>query len=241
MPGLGTIINVAAIVIGGVFGLLFGSRLPERARTTLLVTNGVAVMFIGMAGAFTGMFQVQGETVSAGHTMLIIASLIVGALIGSLADLDKQVTRFGEWLKAKTGNASDKQFVEGFVTASMTVSIGAMAVMGAINDALLGDISILVTKAILDLVIIMAMTCSMGKGCIFSAISVAVVQGTCTIFALAIGAWMTDAALANIGLVGSILIFCVGVNLVWGDKIKVLNMLPAVIIAPALAYLPFVL
>lgn len=241
MPGLGTIINVAAIVIGGLCGLLFGGRLPERTRDSLLVTNGVAVMFIGMAGAFAGMLQIDGTALSAGRSMLIIASLVMGALIGSLADLDALVTQFGEWLKQKTGNANDKQFVDGFVTASMTVAVGAMAVVGAINDALLGDISILVTKAILDLVIIMAMTCSLGKGCIFSALSVAVVQGLCTVIALMAGSWMTDAALANMGLVGSILIFCVGVNLVWGNKIKVLNMLPAVIIAPALAFLPIVL
>jgi uncharacterized membrane protein YqgA involved in biofilm formation len=113
-----------------------------------------------------------------------------------------------------------------------------MAVVGSIADALQGDISILVTKAILDLIIIMVMTCSMGKGCAFSAVAVAVFQGSMTALALILKPLMTDAALGNISTVGSILIFCVGVNLVWGKKVRVANLLPALIIAVAWAFLP---
>ena len=139
--------------------------------------------------------------------------------------------QFGEWLKKKTGNSKDKRFVEGFVTASLTVCIGAMAIVGAIEDGIAGDATILITKAILDLVIIAVMAASMGKGCIFSAIPVGILQGGVTFLARAIKPFMTVAALDNLSLVGSVLIWCVGINLVWGKKIKVANMLPSVIVA----------
>ena len=114
-----------------------------------------------------------------------------------------------------------------------------MTIVGSIQDGILGDYSILATKAVLDLIIIMVMTCSMGRGCIFSAIPVAVFQGGITALAGLVKPLMTDAALANLSLVGNILIFCVGVNLVWGKKIRVANLLPAVLIAVIAAFLPF--
>ena len=111
--------------------------------------------------------------------------------------------------------------------------------MGAINDALYGDISILVTKSILDFIIVMIMTGSLGKGCIFSAIPVALLQGSVTALSIFIMPIMTSAALLNLSVVGSILIFCVGLNLVWGKQIRVANMLPAIIFAVVAAFLPF--
>ena len=142
-------------------------------------------------------------------------------------------------LKKKTKSGGDGSFVEGFVTASLTVCIGAMAIVGAIEDGLTGDYSILLTKAILDLIIIMVMTCSLGKGCIFSAIPVFVLQGSVTALAVLIKPLMTEAALGNLSLVGNVLIFCVGVNLIWGKKVRVANLLPAILFAAAAAFLPF--
>ena len=113
-----------------------------------------------------------------------------------------------------------------------------MAIVGAIQDGLEGDYSILATKAILDLIIIMVMTASMGKGCLFSAIPVAVLQGGVTLLAGLLRPVMTEAALSNISLVGSVLIFCVGINLVWGKKVRVANLLPAVVLAVIAAFLP---
>lgn len=238
MIGLGTIINSAAIIVGGVFGLLFGKLLKERVQDTLQKANGVCVLFIGIAGAMEGMLRLSGSTLSSGRSMLIVASLALGALVGELMNIEHWVERFGEWLKIKTGNAKDKDFVNGFVTASLTVCIGAMAVVGSIKDGIEGDISILTTKAILDLIIVMVMTCSLGKGCIFSAIPVAVFQGTITALARLIKPLMTEAALANLSLIGSVLIFCVGVNLVWGKKIKVANLLPSLVFAVAISFIP---
>lgn len=238
MIGLGTIINSAAIIVGGVFGLLFGKLLKERVQDTLQKANGVCVLFIGIAGAMEGMLRLSGSTLSSGRSMLIVASLALGALVGELMNIEHWVERFGEWLKIKTGNAKDKDFVNGFVTASLTVCIGAMAVVGSIKDGIEGDISILTTKAILDLIIVMVMTCSLGKGCIFSAIPVAVFQGTITALARLIKPLMTEAASANLSLIGSVLIFCVGVNLVWGKKIKVANFLPSLVFAVSISFIP---
>lgn len=239
MVGLGTVINSAAIVVGGVFGHLFGKILNERIQDSLQKASGICVLFIGIAGAMEGMLKLSGSSLSAGRSMLIVASLALGALVGEILNIEHGFERFGEWLKVKTGNAKDKSFVEGFVTASLTVCIGAMAVVGSIKDGISGDYSILVTKAILDLIIITVMTCSLGKGCAFSAIPVAVFQGLITALARLIKPLMTDGALANLSLIGSILIFCVGVNLVWDKRIKVANLLPSLVFAVAIAFLPF--
>lgn len=238
MYGLGTIINVAAIIAGGLFGFLFGKFLKEQHQDSLTKVCGICVLFVGIAGALEGMLTIDGGAVKSGGSLLVIGCLAIGTLIGELLNIEGLFERFGEWLKIKTGSSKDKQFVEGFVTASLTVSIGAMAIVGAIQDALLADISTLVTKAILDLIIIMVMTCSMGKGCIFSAIPVGILQGSVTALAVLIKPLMTEAALANISMIGAILIFCVGLNLVWGKKVRVANMLPAIIIAVAAAFLP---
>ena len=239
MVGLGTIINSAAIIVGGVFGHLFGKILNERIQDSLQKASGICVLFIGIAGAMEGMLKLSGSSLSAGRSMLIVASLALGALVGEILNIEHGFERFGEWLKVKTGNAKDKSFVEGFVTASLTVCIGAVAVVGSSKDGISGDYSILVTKAILYLIIITVMTCSLGKGCAFSAIPVAVFQGLITALARLIKPLMTDGALANLSLIGSILIFCVGVNLVWDKRIKVANLLPSLVFAVAIAFLPF--
>ena len=239
MFGLGTLINTAAIILGGVFGILFGKLLKENIQETVSKTCGICVLFVGMAGAFEEMFKVVEDGIVSGGTIMIIASLAIGALIGELIGIEKWFEKLGGWLKVKTGNTKDKLFIDGFVTASLTVCIGAMAIVGAIEDGISGDFSTLTTKGILDFIIIAVMTCSLGKGCIFSAIPVFIWQGSITLLARFIKPIMTEAALANLSLVGSILIFCVGLNLVWGKKIRVANLLPSIIIAAALAFLPF--
>ena len=173
--------------------------------------------------------------------MLVVLCLTLGAVIGELADIERGFERFGEWLKRKTGNSGDKNFVNAFVTASLTVCVGAMAIVGAIRDGILNDWSTLAVKSVLDFIIIAVMTSSMGRGCAFSAIPVLVFEGAVTLFARLISPIMTDAAISYLSLVGSILIFCVGVNLVWGKKIRVANMLPSLLVAVIMAYLPWTL
>ncbi len=239
MIGLGTIINTAGIILGGVAGHFFGRLLKQRHQDSLTKACGVSVLFIGIAGAMEGMLRIQNGALISGQTMLISVCLALGALIGEILNIEDLFERFGEWLKIKTGNAKDQHFVDGFVTASLTVCIGAMAIVGSLQDGLRGDWSILATKSVLDLIIIMVMTCSMGKGCAFSAIPILVFEGSITLLATLLRPVMTELALNYLSLVGSILIFCVGVNLVWGKRIRVANLLPAIILAVAAAFLPF--
>ena len=172
-------------------------------------------------------------------SMMMIACFAVGALIGEWMDIDRHMEEFGVWLKKKTKSEGESSFVDGFVSASLTVCIGAMAVVGSITDGITGDYSILAAKAVLDLIIIMIMTASMGKGCIFSAIPVGLFQGSITLLARLVEPLMTEAALSNMSLTGSMLIFCVGVNLIWGKKIKVANLLPTIFLAVIWTFLPF--
>ena len=232
----GALINTAAIVAGGLCGHLFGKLLKDRHQETLTVACGVGTMFLGVAGAMR--YMLHSDLLPGGGAMLVVACLALGGLIGEILSIEGLFERFGEWLKQKTGNARDAQFVNGFVTASLTVCIGAMAIMGAIQDGISGDWSTLGAKSILDLIIIMVMTCSLGKGCAFSAIPVLLWEGGLTLLATLIRPVMTEAAMGYLSLVGSVLIFCVGLNLVWGKKIRVANLLPAVILAVIAAFLP---
>lgn len=238
MIGLGTIINTAAIVVGGVLGLFFGKFLKERFRTSLMAACGVCVLFIGLGGALEKMLTVSDGELVAKHSALICVCVILGTFLGELLNIEHGFERFGGWLKKKTNSENDTGFVNGFLTASLTVSIGAMAIIGAIKDGIYGDWSVLASKGMLDLILIMIMTCSLGKGCIFSAIPVLVLEGLMTLLAVVIKPIMTDLALDYVSLVGSILIFCVGLNLLREKQIRVANMLPAIVLAVIAALLP---
>ena len=236
MIGLGTILNTGAIVGGGLLGLLLKNALPQRIQTALMQAMGVCVLFIGVSGALSQMLTIQNGALGATGTMMTILSFILGAVTGGAIDLEGKIEKFGVWLRKKVGSDGDSKFLDAFLTASLTVCIGAMAVVGAINDGLFGDISLLVTKAILDAIVVMVMAASMGRGCIFSAIPVAVFQGVITLLARFLQPVMTAQATANLSLTGSILVFCVGVNLVWGKRIQVANLLPTIVFAVALAF-----
>ena len=238
MYGFGTIINTTAIVAGGAGGALFGRFLKENVQDTLTRVCGVSTLFIAITGALEQMLTIENGAIVSGGAMLVILCLTIGAVIGELLNLEGAFERFGEWLKWKTGNAKDKRFVDAFVTASLTVCIGAMAIVGSIEDGITGDYSILATKAVLDFIIIMVMSCSMGRGAVFSAIPVAILQGSITALAGLVRPLMTEAALNNLSMVGNVLIFCVGINLVWGKKVRVANLLPAIVIAVIAAFLP---
>ena len=238
MYGLGTIINTAAIVAGGVGGALFGRFLKENVQDTLTKCCGVSTLFIAVTGALEQMLTVENGAIVSHGAMLVIGCLTIGAVIGELMNLEGAFERFGEWLKQKTGNAKDRRFVDAFVTASLTVCIGAMAIVGSIEDGITGDYSILTTKSVLDFIIIMVMSCSMGRGAVFSAIPVAILQGSITALAGLLRPVTTAAALGNLSMVGNVLIFCVGINLVFGKKVRVANLLPAIVIAVAAAFLP---
>ena len=239
MIGLGTIINVAAIVAGGLTGHFTGKLFREEQQESLTKACGISVLFIAISGAMQGMLEIDGGRLVSGKSMLVVLCLAIGTVFGELLGIENGFERFGEWLKEKTGNSGDKQFVNAFVTASLTVCIGAMAIVGAIQDGIMGDYSTLAVKSVLDFIIIAVMTSSLGKGSAFSAIPILIFEGSITLLARLIAPFMTDLAVDYLSLVGSVLIFCVGVNLVWGKKIRVANMLPAVLLAVLAAYLPW--
>ena len=229
--GLGTLINVACIIAGGIVGLCGGRFLVPRMQDTIMKATGLCILFVGLAGTLEQMLAVEGDHLTSGGTAMMIVSFALGAAIGEAIDLDDRFEQLGIWLKRKTGSDDDASFVNGFVSTSLTVGIGAMAIVGSIQDGILGDWSTLALKGALDAVIVCVMSASLGRGCVFSALPVAVIQGSITLLALPLRPIMTEAALANLSLVGSMLIFCVGVNLIWKGTFKPANMLPAVVIA----------
>ena len=224
----------------------FAGRLfKEEQQDSITVVCGISVLFIAIAGAMEGMLQItssgteEGAALTSGRSMFIVLCLAIGTVIGEILQIEEAFERFGTWLKFKTGNAKDARFVDAFVTSSLTICIGAMAIVGSIQDGVMGDYSTLAVKSVLDFIIVAVMTSAMGKGSAFAAIPIFFFEGGVTLLARLIAPLMTEAAIANISLVGSILIFCVGVNLVWGKKVRVANMMPGLVLAVLAAYLPF--
>ncbi|MBO4458129.1 MAG: DUF554 domain-containing protein [Butyrivibrio sp.] len=234
---LGTIINSVAIIIAGLLGNVTGKLFKREQQDALCKVCGVSTLFIAISGAMEGMLTIENNTIVGGRSMLVVISLAIGTMVGELVGIEAGFERFGEWLKEKSGNGKDTEFVNAFVTASLTVCIGAMAIVGAIQDGIGGDYSTLAVKAVLDFIVIAIMTASMGKGCAFSVIPVFILEGTVTLLAKLVSPIMTEAAVSYLSLIGSVLIFCVGINLVWGKKIRVANMLPALVVAVIAAYI----
>lgn len=234
MKGIGTIINVAAVLLGGGIGMLLKGGLRERYQQILMQALGVCTLFIGLSGTLQAMLQINGDSLEAGGSMLLIASLVAGSVLGEWIDIEKWMERFGIWLRKIFGGRDDSQFVVGFVSASLVICIGAMAIVGALEDGLRGDPSMLIAKAVLDGVIVLVFASAYGKGTLFSALPVGLWQGSITLFAGFLEPLLTDSAISNISFVGNVLIFCVGVNLAFGKKFRVGNMLPALLLAPVL-------
>ena len=234
---MGTLYNVLGVLIGGALGLLVGDRLSKEVQESLLKVTGVAVFTLGIAGAVQGLLRVTGSSLSSQNSMMIIASLVIGTIIGEFFKIEQRFDHFGLWLKKVTGSVKDARFVDAFVTTSLTICVGAMAVVGSLQDGLTGDSSTLVAKTVLDLMIVLILTASKGKGALFSAVPIFLIQGSITVLARFLAPILTDTALANLSLVGSVLILCVGINLTWGKQIRVANMLPAIVIAIFCAFL----
>lgn len=237
MAGIGTIVNVMAIIAGGLCGLVTRRFLEERYQGTIMKATGFAIIVMALGSTLSQMLVVKiaeaGDKLTGSldtqGTIMMILSLVLGALLGEWINLDRWFERFGAWLRDRSGNQEDRRFIDGFVSASLTVCVGAMAVIGSLEDGIRQDPQMLYAKAILDLIIIMIMTASLGKGCIFSAVSVGIFQGTITLLARGIAPVLTEEAVSNLSLVGNVLILCVGVNLIWPRTIRVANVLPAIV------------
>ena len=148
MPGLGTIINVALLIAGGLLGLMGGRFITPRIQDTLMKASGLCVLFIGLGGTMQKMLVIDGEALATTGTTMLIVSFALGSLIGEAINLEAAIENLGEWLKRKTGSEGDNEFTNAFVSASLTVCIGAMAIVGSIQDGLLGDWSTLALKGL---------------------------------------------------------------------------------------------
>lgn len=238
MKGIGTIVNVLTILAGGTLGLLMKGGLKPRYQIAVQQAMGICTIFIGISGTLSEMLSVENGALLSGGSLVLILSMVIGTLIGEFFDFDGKLEQFGQWLKDRVSTGEDSRFVEGFVSTSLVVCVGAMAIVGAVQEGLLGDPSTLLTKAVMDGVTLIVFASAYGKGALFSALPVGILQGGVTLIAalLAKGS-LPPEIVANLSFLGSVLIFCVGVNLAFGPKFRVANMLPALVVGALLTAL----
>lgn len=230
MIGLGTIINTAAVIAGGLLGMALKKGLAQRFEKILMQALGLATIFIGVSGVLGYMLTVENGSISTRGTMLLIFSLVIGAILGQLIDIEAKMEKLGIKLKAAVRIKNDNHFVEGFVNASLIICVGAMAIVGAMQDGISGNSSTLVAKAALDFAIVAIIAATYGVGVVFSALPLFIYQGAITLIAALFGSIISQPLIEELSFVGSALIFCVGVNLVREKTFKVANMLPALLV-----------
>lgn len=184
------------------------------------------------------MLSTAGGSISVNGTVPLLVSLALGTILGELIGIEDRLNYLGARLEQMIRSDEEVSIAEGFIKASLVVGIGALAVMGPITEGLYGDHSLLIAKAVFDFVIIMILTIPYGKGCLLASVPVGIIQGTITIAACQAKAFLTDAALASLTTTGSILILCLGINLIWDKKIRVSNMLPMIVIGLLISYIP---
>ncbi len=219
----GTIVNVIAIIVGSLIGLFFAKFIPEKVKKIIFQALGLSTILIGLQMAF-----------KTNNLLILIFSLVIGGIIGEAIDLEKRLNLFGEKLKKKL-KSKNKTFVEGFVTASLIFCVGAMAIVGSIEDGIHNDQTILYTKSLLDGFASIAFSSALGIGVLFSAIPILIYQGLITFLAQYIKDILTAAAITEMTAAGGMLIFGIGLNVLEIKNIKVGNLLPAVIVAIILA------
>lgn len=225
----GTIINSVLIVIGTLFGLLFKKILPERLKNTLLQAVGLIVIFVGIGGAVSATLSYDGESFGTAYTLIMILSMVIGTIIGELINIEKQLDRLGAFCQKKLVKGDSKStFAEGMVTASLIFVVGAMAVVGSLDNGIRGDNSTLVAKGVIDCITSVVLASTLGIGVMFSAVPVFVYQGAIALLGVFIEPYLTAVVISQMSFVGSILIFAIGINMFGFIKIKVGNMLPAI-------------
>ncbi|MBD5462943.1 MAG: DUF554 domain-containing protein [Lachnospiraceae bacterium] len=230
MIGLGTIINTAGVIAGGLIGLGLKNGIKKNMQDIMMQACGVATIFIGGAGTLSKMLIFQDGKLETQGTMLLIFSLVLGSLLGEWINIEQKMDLLGERIKKAVKAENDNLFVEGFVNVSLIICVGAMAIVGSVQDGISGDYSMLVAKAILDLIIVVVFAATYGIGAVFSAVPIFVYQGAITLAAAFLGSFVSEAMINDLSFIGSALIFCVGVNIGFGKKFRVGNMLPALIV-----------
>lgn len=230
MIGLGTLINTGAVIAGGLAGLLVKNGLKQHTQDSLMRACGVSTIFIGIAGTLAKMLTLNNGVFETQKTMLLILSLVLGTILGELIHLEDRMNGLGEKIRKAAKKENDSRFVEGFVNTSLIICIGAMAIVGSIQDGVSGNYYMLAAKAVLDAIIVLVLASTFGIGAIFSAIPLLVYQGLITLIAALFGTFVTDQIVSDLSFIGMALIFCVGINITFGKHFRVGNMLPAILI-----------
>lgn len=221
---LGVLVNVITVVIGSLVGLLFKKGIPERVSKAVMLGLGACSLYIGISGSLCGE-----------NVLILIVSVVLGAISGTLLDIDGAINRLAEKVENKFKKEGKKSSVaEGLVTSTLLFCVGSMTVTGSIQAGLAGDNSILITKAMLDLVASMMLASSLGLGVLLSAVAVFVIQGGLVLLAGVLAPFMSAGAINEMTCAGSLLIIMLGTNLMGMTKIKVADYLPAILIAPIL-------
>ena len=223
---LGVIVNTAAVLIGGLLGLIVNKGIPERFSKAILTGIGLCVTYIGISGAL------QGE-----NAIILVVSTVLGVAVGTALNLDGRLNSLGEKLEKRFASASSSKtpIAPGFVTGSILFCVGAMAVIGSINSGLTGDHTMIFTKSALDMVTAAMLAVSLGVGVMLSAASVFVYQGALVLLAQLLRPLLDNPSMiAELNCVGSVMIIAIGLNMIGITKIKVADFLPGIIFAPAI-------
>jgi uncharacterized protein len=227
----GTLINAGTVLVGTAVGTLLGDRLPERIRRTVMDGLGLFVLVVGIDEALAA-FRAPLSTFTRASVVIVLLSVLVGGVIGELAHIDDGLTRAGEALKRRFGRGQSR-FTEGFVVASLVFCVGPLTILGAIDDGLRGDYRLLAIKAALDGFAALAFSSALGWGVGFSIITILLYQGTLSLAASAVAGGLSPETIAALTAAGGVLILGIGLRLLELRDIRVANLLPALIIAPA--------
>lgn len=224
---MGTLVNGAAVALGGLIGLLIRKGLPERVEKTAMKLLGLAVFIIGLEGVVTSMITVQEGKLSADGSLLLIASLVLGGVIGELGDVDGALNRAGKRIEERFGKEG---FAKGFVNGALIFCVGAMAIVGALNDGLAHDPEILFIKSMLDFICAIILGSTLGFGVIFSFIPVVLYQGAITLLSVWIAPLISQPLLNAVCMVGYAIVMCIGINFLDFTAIRTANLLPALLV-----------
>lgn len=231
LAGIGTAINAVLVIIGSLAGLLLKKAIPERLRESMTQALALATMTIGITGVINASSTVaENGTLTGNYAILMVLSMAIGTFIGELINIEKHLDNIGDFFQKKFSSGDSSTFSQGFVTASLVFCVGSMAILGSLNDALLHDPTILITKSLLDMIMSVVFASTMGIGVMFSAITVIVYQGLITLCASFLSPLLTAEVVAQISFVGSILIAGIGLNFIYKPRLKLGNMLPAMFI-----------
>ena len=223
----GVVVNAVAVIIGSVIGLLFRKGVPERFSDAIMKGVALCVLYIGISGSL------KGE-----QTIVVILSVVIGAVIGTLLDIDGFITRLGDNLEKRFASGGEKVSIsQGFVTASLLFCVGAMTIVGSLTAGLTGDNEMLFTKSVLDFISSIMLTVSLGLGVMFSSAFVLVFQGSIALLAGFLSPIFSESAINETVCAGSILIIGLSLNMLGITKIKVANYMPALLVAPLIIWI----